>query len=118
MPTSSRTRVDDDGEDVICLDATDDYHGRDDSLVEESDDEEVRETLEGRGTMVMMIMDAHRAREGVGVETRAREGEIDGDEERDDASTSTRAAAEEEEDDEEDERDARFVREDWGWGEV
>ncbi len=87
MPTSSRTRVDDDGEDVICLDATDDYHGRDDSLVEESDDEEVRETLEGRGTMVMMIMDAHRAREGVGVETRAREGEIDGDEERDDAST-------------------------------
>ena len=28
-------------------------------------------TLEGRGTMVMMIMDAHRAREGVGVRPRA-----------------------------------------------
>ena len=72
MPTSSRTRVDDDGDDVICLDATDDCDFRDDSLVEESDDEDVRDARWGRGTMVMMIVDAHRKREGVGVETRAR----------------------------------------------
>ena len=113
MPRSSRTRVVVDDDDVICLDATDDGRGDDDSLVEESDNEEGRETLEGRGTTVMMIMDAHRARGGVGVETRARGGEIDGDEERDDASTSTR-----EDEEEEEERDARSESEDTGWDDV